>query len=105
MTRPALFLFLGIGLAAPAAASTYTATLEVPASTHIIARDISWNCGSAACQGATDESRPVVLCESLARRAGRVASFIVDGRAFTPAELQQCNASAKPQRGNPIASK
>ena len=69
----------------------------------IIARDIVWNCGAGACQGATDESRPAVLCQSLARRAGKVDSFLADGRAFTPAELDKCNASAKttPARRSP----
>lgn len=106
MIRPAFFLLLGIGLcAAPVAASIYTATPAVPASARFIARDITWNCGASECQGATDESRPVVLCESLARRAGRIVSFMVDGRSFTPAELEQCNASAKPQRGEPLAGK
>lgn len=106
MIRSASFIFFGIALgAAPVAASTYTATLAVPATGRFIARDITWNCGSAACQGATDESRPVVLCESLAKRAGRIESFIVDGRSFAPAELNQCNASAKPQRGQPLAAK
>ena len=42
--------------------------------------------------GRDRESRPAVLCQSLAKRAGKVDSFIVDGRAFTPAELDtlQC---------------
>jgi len=106
MTRLSSFILLGLTLgAAPVAASTYTARLAAPASGRFIARDIIWNCGAAACQGATDESRPVVLCESLAKRAGRIDSFIVDGRAFAPAELEQCNASAKPQPGQPLAGK
>jgi hypothetical protein len=99
-------LFLGVVVtAAPAAASTYSATLTVPTSARYIARDITWTCGTAACQGTTDESRPVVLCESLAKRAGRIESFVVDGRGFTPAELERCNASAKAQPGEPVASR
>ena len=82
-------------IAAPAAAASYSGTPAVPASGRFIARDIVWNCGPAACQGATAESRPLVLCQSLAKRAGRVTSFVVDGRAFSGAELYQCNASAK----------
>jgi len=104
MIRSALFL-LGLISAAPAASATYMATPAVPATGRFITRDIVWNCGAAACQGATDESRPVVLCESLAKRAGRIDRFIVDGRAFEPAELERCNASAKAQPGQPIASK
>jgi hypothetical protein len=89
--------------AAPAAAATYSATLAVPVSGRFIARDISWACGEAACQGATDESRPLVLCQSLAKRAGRVERFLVDGKALAPAELERCNVSAKRDPGTALA--
>ena len=82
-------VLLGFALAAaPAAAANYSATLTKPASGRFITRDISWNCGPAACQGSTEESRPAVLCEGLVKKAGRVDSFLVDGRAFTSAELE-----------------
>lgn len=90
--------------AAPAAAAAYSAKLAAPTSQRIIARDISWSCGADACQGATEESRPAVLCQGLAKRAGRVDSFLVDGRAFTPAELDKCNASAKPAAAQKLAA-
>jgi hypothetical protein len=97
-------LLLGLFLtAAPAAAANYSATLVTPSSGKFIARDITWNCGAAACQGATAESRPVVLCQSLAKHAGKVESFLVDGRAFTPAELERCNAAAKAQPAQAFA--
>jgi hypothetical protein len=98
----ALILALAVA-SAPAAAATYSATLASPASGHLIARDIVWSCGAAACQGATQESRPAVLCQSLAKRAGRVEAFLVDGRAFTPSELDRCNASAKPEPNKALA--
>ncbi|MES2119907.1 MAG: hypothetical protein V4513_04955 [Pseudomonadota bacterium] len=91
--------------AAPAAAATYTATLAAPTNAKIIARDISWNCSGAACFGATVNSRPTVLCQSLAKRAGRLDSFAVDGRAFAAAELERCNASAKPAPASALAAK
>lgn len=98
-------LFLALLLsAAPAAATSYSATLVSPTTGQFIARDIVWNCGPAACQGATDESRPVVLCQSLAKRAGRIGTFLVDGRAFTAAELDKCNASANVRRAPAIGS-
>ena len=81
--------------ASPLAAATYSAQLSTPATQRIIARDIVWNCGPAACQGASEDSRPAVLCQSLAKRAGRVESFIVNGRAFAAAELDRCNSAAK----------
>ena len=90
--------------AAPAAAATYSATLAAPTSDRFIARDIVWSCGPAACQGATDESRPAVLCQSLAKRAGRIDRFLVDGRAFSPAELERCNAAAKVKPTSALAA-
>ena len=91
-----LFALSTIVLAtAPAAAATYFAKPAVPTTERFIARDITWNCGPAACQGATDESRPAVLCQALAKHAGRIESFTVDGRAFGAAELDKCNTAAK----------
>jgi hypothetical protein len=84
-------------VAAPAAASSYSATLSSPTSARFIARDITWTCAAAVCQGATDESRPLVLCESLAKHAGRIESFLVDGRAMDASDLERCNATAKAQ--------
>lgn len=104
MFRPALSILAAATIAVPASASTYSATLASPTSGRFIARDIVWSCGPDACQGATDESRPVVLCQSLAKRGGQVDSFLVDGRAFTPAELDRCNASAKPEPRKSLAA-
>ena len=104
MLRSALFLSAVVLGAAPAAAASYSAKLAVPTTERFIARDITWACGTAACQGATQESRPVVLCQSLAKRAGKVDSFLVDGRAFTAAELNQCNAAAKTDPGKALAA-
>ena len=105
--RSSLFILAAIasGLAAPAAASSYSAQLASPATSKIIARDIVWNCGPAACQGSTNESRPVVLCQSLAKRAGRVDAFLVDGRALAAAELDRCNALAKSAAPEALAAK
>jgi hypothetical protein len=102
-------LRLGLALSAliaavPAGAASYSARLAVPSAGRIIARDIVWNCGPDACQGATDESRPVVLCQSLAKHAGRIDSFIVNGRSVSPAELDRCNASAKAPKTSDFAA-
>jgi hypothetical protein len=103
MLRLALALSTVALGATSAAASNYSASPTVPASGRFITRDIVWNCGPAACQGATDESRPLVLCQSLAKRAGRLDSFIVDGRALTAADLERCNASAKAPQTSALA--
>jgi hypothetical protein len=103
-----LRLVLGLSAAAfaisPAIGASYSAKLAVPTSERFIARDITWNCGPDACQGATAESRPVVLCQSLAKRAGRVDSFLVDGRALAGTELDKCNASAKANASQAVAA-
>ena len=95
MLRPTLFLSAMILGAAPAIASSYSAQLASAPGGRVVARDIAWNCAGSACTGATAESRPAVLCQALAKRAGRVERFAVDGQAFSAAELELCNASVK----------
>ena len=104
MLRPVLILVAAGAMAAPAAAASYSAKLAAPTTERFIARDIVWACGADACQGSTQESRPAVLCQSLAKRAGKVDSFVVDGRAFTPAELDKCNVAAKSDAGKALAA-
>jgi hypothetical protein len=104
MFRPAFLLSALVLAAAPAAAANYAATLASPTAGRIIARDLNWACGADGCRGATAESRPAVLCQALAKQAGKVDSFLVDGRAFTAAELDKCNASAKATAGKALAA-
>jgi hypothetical protein len=101
MTRIATLIAATVALiGAPASAATYSAKPAIqPVTARIIARDISWTCGPAACLGKTLESRPAILCEGLARRAGRLESFTANGRSFGTAELAKCNASAKAVTG------
>lgn len=105
MLRSVIAAFALVITSTPASAATYSAKLAVPTTARIIARDISWSCGADVCQGATEESRPAVLCQSLAKRAGRIDSFLVDGRAFSTAELGKCNASAKAAAQQSVAAK
>jgi len=96
MTRFAALFGAATLLAAPAIAGTYSAKpIAAPAATKIIGKDISWTCGAGGCQGSTAASRPLVLCQDLAKRTGRLQSFVADGRALSAAELDKCNASAK----------
>ena len=89
---------------APAAAATYSAKPASAANGHIVARDINWSCGAEGCQGTTQESRPAVLCQALAKQAGKLENFQVDGRAFTTAELDKCNAAAKGESNKALAA-
>ena len=94
MTRT-LALVIALAITAPASAATYAGKPSAPAAeTKFVSRDIIWNLAGATYQGSTNESRPLVLCQSLAKRAGRLESFTVDGNAFGEAELAKCNAAA-----------
>jgi hypothetical protein len=98
MLRPTLAFSVLALTATAAAASSYSAKPTVPLTDRFVTRDIIWSCGPDACQGSTEESRPLVLCQALAKRAGRIDSFLVDGRALSAAELDHCNTAAKVQR-------
>jgi hypothetical protein len=94
MTR-LLALALSLAVAAPASAANYAGKpAGPPAEAKFIGRDIIWTLAGDAYQGSTNESRPLVLCQSLAKRAGRLESFSVNGRAFADADLAKCNAVA-----------
>lgn len=107
MLRPiGLGLALAIGLAAtPVMAASYSAGLAEPATGRVIAPDISWQCNGATCTGATSESRPLVLCQSLAKQAGRIGSFTVNGRPLAADQLERCNASAKAGKATELAKR
>ena len=95
MTRMAALFVASALFAAPAVAGTYSAKpISVPASAKIIGKDISWTCGANGCQGATETGRPLVICQDLAKRAGRLESFTVDGSALGTTDLDKCNAKA-----------
>lgn len=79
-------------LAAPAVAGTYAATPLAKAQPgQVVTRDLAWSFKDGAFVGRTDQSRPVVLCQGLAKKVGPLGSFTVDGRALSAAELAKCN--------------
>jgi len=81
--------------AVPAVAGTYTATPASPsAATMVVARDIAWTYAGGTYTGRTAESRPLVLCQGLAKKVGRLNAFTADGRAFSADELTKCNGLA-----------
>ena len=96
MIRFALMFTAAAALASPAIAGSYSATpTTAPATPRIVGKDIVWSCAGGSCQGSTDYGRSVVICQNLARKAGRLESFTVDGRALGAQELAKCNSSAK----------
>ena len=92
----AAFLLIAASMTAPAFASTYSAKpVAAPASAKIIGKDISWTRTGDTYRGSTEASRPLILCQDLAKRAGRLESFVADGQALTAEQLGKCNAFAK----------
>ena len=88
-------LLAALALAAPASAATYAGKPATAATADkFVARDIVWNNAGGTYQGRTTESRPLVLCQSLAKRVGRLESFTVNGQAIAEAELAKCNTAA-----------
>ena len=94
MTRT-FALFAALAVAAPASAATYAGKPAAPSTeAKFVGRDVVWNLAGDTYKGSTNESRPLVLCQSLAKQAGRLESFTVNGRAFAEADLAKCNAVA-----------
>jgi hypothetical protein len=96
MNRVAAFIAAATLFAGPAFAGTYSAKpVAAPAAGKIIGKDISWACAGDTCRGSTDSSRPMILCQDLAKRAGQIESFIADGKALAADQLAKCNSAAK----------
>mgnify|MGYP003580448654 CR=1 FL=1 len=89
------FLLAALALAAPASAATYAGKPAAAGrESRLVARDIVWTLSGNSYRGQTETSRPIVLCQSLAKRAGRLESFTVNGTAFAEADLAKSNAAA-----------
>jgi hypothetical protein len=102
MTRTFAVAAVLFAAMAPVAANaaTYSAKLATPvAAGKLIANDIRWSCGPDACRGSTADAPAMALCQGLAKKAGRVDSFVVNGRAFAAAELDKCNTHARASAG------
>ena len=96
MNRVAAFIAAASFLAAPAFAATYSARpVAAPAPAKIIGKDISWARDGDSYRGSTEASRPLILCQDLAKRAGRIESFVADGAALPADQLAKCNTAAK----------
>lgn len=96
MTRVAALIAAATLIAAPAFAGSYSAKpAAAPATAKIVGKDISWSCAAGTCRGSTEASRPVILCQDLAKRAGRIESFVADGQTLSDEQLAKCNTAAK----------
>lgn len=96
MNRVAAFIAAASFLAAPAVAATYSAKpVAAPVTAKIIGKDISWARDGDSYRGSTEASRPLILCQDLAKRAGQIESFVADGAALPADQLAKCNTAAK----------
>jgi hypothetical protein len=102
MTRFTAFAAILCGAAFTASPATaaespqYRAELAAPANAdRLVVRDIVWRCGGDTCVAPAGNSRPAVTCAALARQAGALRSFTVEGRAIPADALEKCNARAR----------
>ena len=105
MIRAATAIVLAALAAAPALATNYSAKPIAAVGQKVVARDVIWACGPAACQGSTEEGRPAIICQSLAKKVGRLENFVANGRAFASAELDRCNAAVKDGGNTAVATR
>jgi hypothetical protein len=105
MIRIASAFIVAALAAGPALATNYSAKPIAATDQKVVVRDVIWACGPAACQGSTNESRPAIVCQSLAKKVGRLENFVANGRAFASAELDRCNAVAKDGGNTAVANR
>jgi len=80
--------------AVAAGAAGYSARLTAPLSaprTEIVG-DVLWKCAGDRCLAADAGSRPVVMCQRIARKFGEVAEFHSAMGDLKTEELAKCNA-------------
>lgn len=98
MMRASLLLLSLAVTAAPATAAgpLYRASLETPAASRVIVKDIAWNCAGVDCSAPRTATTPDAnICASVARKLGRLVGFEAGGRAFAADELEKCNSAAR----------
>jgi hypothetical protein len=71
------------------------AILHAPApKARLIAHGLLWHCEGTRCIAAPGDSRPLVLCEALARVTGPISSFATSGEGLNPNQIDRCNRAA-----------
>ena len=73
-------------------AAFYTAELATPAAerTNIIG-GVAWQCQDTTCVAAKGTSRPVVMCQRVARELGDVTGFTAEDETLPAEDLARCN--------------
>ncbi len=77
-----------------AAPGGYNATLQqaLAAPKQGILGDVLWKCAGDNCTAANAGSRPVVMCQRVAKKFGTVARFTAAGAELSADDLTKCNA-------------
>lgn len=78
---------------AVAAGSGYSATLAaaLPAPKAEIVNGVLWKCAGVACAAPDQGSRPVLVCQKVARKFGEVARFAGPDGELAAEDLAKCN--------------
>ena len=71
------------------------AELAEPITDIVAVRSAAFDCSGTACFAQSADSRPLVLCQRLAAKVGKIERFSINGRAIGSADLAKCNAKAK----------
>lgn len=75
---------------------TYVATpAAAPTKSFLITRDTAWQVRDGAYVATNAPVREMIACQLVARSAGALTGFTVNGEAFDGAALDTCNAKAK----------
>lgn len=70
----------------------YRAELSAPpAKARFVASDLAWNCNGSTCTAIKGTKRPAKVCAAVAKEAGAVVAFHVDGAELDAATLAKCN--------------
>ena len=77
-------------------AAYYVATpVAAPARTTFIADGTVWKWNETAFTASKGSQREAIVCETIARRAGKLSAFTAAGQPFDADALAKCNARAK----------
>ena len=79
---------------APASGPTMVARPATPASGIVAVRGGAFRCDITVCSARSSQSRPMILCQRLAKQVGTLEAFTVDGVRFDDRALAACNARA-----------
>jgi len=91
---PALCIASG-AQAAPGTPAGHSATLESPVSAdNLTAHGLLWRCAGAQCVATASNSRPVVVCQALAREAGPMIAFSAGGELLSAEQMARCNSAS-----------